>query len=76
MSFWDGFKLGAFAGLAYNLLKNPGSCACCAVILLVFALVLVVAAVAIAASLFKFLLLGLIVWLAFLLVRAIVRRNG
>ncbi|MEO6045320.1 MAG: hypothetical protein ABIQ47_15585 [Tepidiformaceae bacterium] len=56
-------------------MKNPGGCACCAVLLLVLALVLVVAAVAIVASLFKFLLLGLIVWLAFLLVRAIVQRN-
>lgn len=75
MSFWESFKLGAFAGLVYSLVKNPGGCACCAVLLLVLALVLVVAAVAIVASLFKFLLLGVVAWLAFLLVRAIVRRN-
>ena len=75
MNFREGFKLGAFAGLVYSLVKNPGSCACCAVLLLVLALVFVVAAVAIVGSLFKFLLFGAIAWLAFLLVRAIVQRN-
>ncbi len=59
MSFWEGFKLGAFAGLVYSLVKNPGGCACCAVLLLVLALVLVVAVVAIMVELFTFLLLRL-----------------
>ena len=75
MSSWENFKLGAFAGLVYSLVKNPGGCACCAVLLLGLAVALVVVAVAIVASLFKFLLLGVVVVLAFLLVRAIVRRN-
>ena len=75
VSFWEGFTLGAFAGLVYGLVTEPGACACCGVLLLVLALVLVVLVIALVESLFKFLLLGLVVRLAILLLRAIQQRK-
>lgn len=47
-TFWDWFLLGALFGLVYNLIRNPGGCACCAgclVLLLLVAVAVVIAVI-------------------------------
>jgi hypothetical protein len=58
MSFWEWFKAGAFAAVVWNLFRNPGSCACCAVLLVVFAIVLVLTTVAVLLALWEYVLLA------------------
>ena len=73
MTFWEGSKLGAIAGLIYSALKNPGSCACCAVLLLIIALLVVVFAVALVMAMWKLLVLGAFVVAVALVVREVWR---
>jgi hypothetical protein len=40
-AFWRGFLLGAFAGAAYQLVKNPGTCSCCGCVLAILGLIVV-----------------------------------
>ena len=75
MSFWQGFKIGALSALIYNAWKNPGSCACCAVLLVVIALLLGIFLVAFVMATWKFILVGVALWVAVLVARDIRRRK-
>ena len=47
-SFWDWFLVGAGLGVAYQLIRNPGGCACalgCVVLLFLLLLVVLIVAV-------------------------------
>ena len=61
--------------MIYNLWKNPGGCACCAVFLLIVALLLAVVMVAFVVSTVKCILVGVVVWVTVLVVREVRRPN-
>lgn len=61
-SFWDGFKLGVLAGIVYNLIRNPGGCACCGIIVALVILVLAALIIGLILAIWEYLaLLALIV---------------